>query len=82
MLLKTAWKEPSLWFVVKAPRLDKQAVAHLPEDSDRPDIAVFGGHQHVADFLVYVDDVLAAGPHSALQPLLSQIPTTVGRQLA
>ena len=33
----------------------------LPDDSDLPDSSVFGEHEHVAAFLVYADDFLAAG---------------------
>ena len=43
----------------------------MPDDSDLPDISVFGEHEHVAEFLVYVDDFLAAGPRDILQPLLT-----------
>ena len=76
--------------MVKAPRVDEQLVVCLPEDSDLPDIAVFGEHQHVAVFLAYVDDFLAAGLCSVLQPLLKQLlqlcaatnPATVERQRA
>ena len=50
--------------------MDKQPVVRLPEDSDLSDNAVFGEHHHVAAFLVYVDDFLAAGPRFVLQPLL------------
>ena len=45
----------------------------LPDDSDLPDISVFGEHAHVATFLVYVDDFLAAGPREILQPLLTRL---------
>ena len=45
----------------------------LPDDSDLPDISVFGEHEHVAAFLVYVDDFLAAGPREILQPLLARL---------
>ena len=38
-----------------------------------PDIAAFGEHKHVAGFLVYVDDLLAAGPRDVLQPLLARL---------
>ena len=46
----------------------------LPDDSDLPDVAAFGEHKHVAAFLVYVDDFLAAGPRDVvLQPLLTRL---------
>ena len=45
----------------------------LPDDSNLPDIPVFGKHAHVAAFLVYVDDFLAAGPRDVLQPLLTRL---------
>ena len=37
------------------------------------DITVFGEHKHVAAFLVYVDDFLAAGPREILQALLTRL---------
>ena len=36
-------------------------------------LAAFGEHKHVATFLVYVDDFLAAGPRDVLQPLLTRL---------
>ena len=44
----------------------------LLDDSDLPDISVFGEHEHVATF-VYVDDFLAAGPREVLQTLLARL---------
>ena len=60
----------------------------MPDDSDLPDISVFGEHSHAAAFLVYVDDFLAAGPRAILQPLLTRLldvwkgsnPEYLGRQ--
>ena len=60
---------PCLWFVVRAPRLLRPRTVRLPDDCDLPDNTVFGEHKHVAVFLVYVDDFLAAGPREFLQPL-------------
>ena len=64
---------PSLWFVVRAPCQHISKKIRLPDDSDLPDISVFGEHEHVAAFLVYVDDFLAAGPRDILQPLLTRL---------
>ena len=60
----------------------------MPDDSDLPDISVFGEHEHVAAFLVYVDDFLAARLRAILQPLLARFlevwkasnPDYLGRQ--
>ena len=64
---------PSLWFVVRAPCSLCPRTVRLPDDNDLPDMTVFGKHKHVAAFLVYVDDFLAAGPRSLLQPLLTSL---------
>ena len=63
-------------------------VFSVPDDSDLPDVAAFGEHKHVAAFLLYVDDFLAAGPRDILQPLLIRLldvwkgsnPELLGRQ--
>ena len=60
--LRQSTYHPSLWSVVRAPCLLAARKVRLPDDSDLPDIAVFGEHKHVATFLVYVDDFSAAGP--------------------
>ena len=79
---------PTLWFVVRASCLLHPRTVRLPDDSDLPDITVFGEHKHVAALLVYVDDFLAAGPRKLLQPLLTRLlhvwkgsnPDFLGRQ--
>ena len=82
---------PSLWLLFVALRAPCQTMSkkvRLPDDSDLPDISVFGEHEHVAAFLVYVDDFLAAGPREILQPLLTRLldvrkgsnPDYLGRQ--
>ena len=46
---------------------DRQASCfRLPDDSDLPDISVFGEHEHVAAFLAYKDDFLPTGPRPLL----------------
>ena len=45
----------------------------LPDGSGLPDISAFGEHKRIAAFLVYVDDVLAAGPGEIRQPLLTRL---------
>ena len=60
----------------------------MPDDNGLPDISAFGEHKHIAAFLVYVDDFLAAGPREILQPLLTRLldvwkgssPDFLGRQ--
>ena len=84
--LRQGTYHPSLWFV--APCLLAPRTVRLPDDSDLPDNTVFGEHKHVAAFLVYVDDFLAAGPRNVLQPLLARLldvwegsnPDFLGRQ--
>ena len=71
--LRQSTYHPSLWFVVRAPCQHISKKVRLPDDSDLPDISVFGEHEHVAAFLVYVDDLLAAGPRDILQPLLTRL---------
>ena len=44
--LRQSAYQPGLWFVAKAPRVDKQPVVRLSEDSDLPDIALFVEHRH------------------------------------
>ena len=86
--LRQSTYHPSLWFVVRAPCQTMSKKVRLPDDSDLPDISVFGEHEHVAAFLVYVDDFLAAGPREILQPLLARLldvwkgsnPDYLGRQ--
>ena len=86
--LRQSTYHPSLWFVVRAPSQHLSKKVRLPDDSDLPDISVFGEHEHVAAFLVYVDDFLAAGPRDILQPLLTRLldvwkgsnPDYLGRQ--
>ena len=56
-----------------SPCVEKRPIVRQPEDVDLPGIAVLGAHQLVAAFLVYVDDFLATGPCSVLQPLLNYI---------
>ena len=76
---------PSLWFVVRAPHQSMSKKVRLP---DLADISVFGEHEHVAGFLVYVDDDLAAELREILQPLLTRLldvwkgsnPNYLGRQ--
>ena len=64
---------PSLWFVVQAPRVVRRQTVLLPDNSDPPDVSVFGEHKNVAMFLVYVCDFLAAGPRDILQLLLNRL---------
>ena len=71
--LRQSVYHPSLWFVVKAPCLSRPQAVRLPDESDLPDLSVFGECTHVAAILVYVDDFLAAGPREVLQPLLKQL---------
>ena len=71
--LRQSTYHPSLWFVVRAPYQPLSKKVRLPDDSDLPDVSVFGEHEHVATFLVYVDDFLAAGPRDILQPLLAKL---------
>ena len=71
--LRQSTYHPSLWFVVRAPCQHLSKKVRLPDDSDLPDSTVFGEHEHVAAFLVYVDDILAAGPRDILQPLLTRL---------
>ena len=86
--LRQSTYHPSLWFVVRAPRLLAPRKVRLPDDSDLPDVASFGEHKHIAAFLVYVDDFLAAGPRDVLQPLMARLldvwkgsnPDFLGRQ--
>ena len=73
MILRQSTYHPSLWFVVRAPRQTMSKKVRLPDDSDLRDISIFGEHAHVAAFLVYVDDFLAAGPRDVLQPLLTRL---------
>ena len=49
--LRQSTYHPSLWFVVRAPCQTMSKKVRLPDDSDLPDISVFGEHQHVAAFL-------------------------------
>ena len=85
--LRQSTYHPSLWFVVRAPTQPLPKKVRLPDDSDLPDISVFGKHELVATFLVYVDDFLA-GPGEILQPLLTRLldvwkgsnPDYLGRQ--
>ena len=60
--LRQSTYHPNLWFVVRAPCQTISKQVCLPDDSDLPDIAVFGEHEHIAALLVCVDDFLAAGP--------------------
>ena len=70
--LRESTYHPNLWFVVRpCQHLSKKV--RLPDDSDLPDILVFGEHEHAAAFLVYVDDFLATGPRDILQPLLTRL---------
>ena len=62
--LRQSAYHPSLWFVVRAPRLTMSKKVHLPDDSNLPDITVFGEHAPFAACLVYLDDFLAAGDFS------------------
>ena len=86
--LRQSTYHPNLWFVVRAPCQHLSKKVRLPDDSDPPDITVFGEHEHVAAFLDYVDDFLAAGPKDTLQPLLTRLlevwkgsnPDFLGRQ--
>ena len=73
--LRQSTYHPSLWFVVRSPWLLASRKVRLPDDNDLPDVAALGKHKHVAAFLVYVDDVLAAGPRDVLQPLLTRLLT-------
>ena len=57
----------------RARRLVRPRTVRPPDDSDLPDIAAFREHKHVAAFLVYVDDFLAAGPREILQLLLTRL---------
>ena len=78
--LRQSTYHPSLWFVVRAP-------CPLRPRTVRP---AFGERRHVAAFLAYVDDFLAAGSREALQsqPLLARLldvwkgsnPNFLGRQ--
>ena len=45
----------------------------LPDDNDLQDVCVVGEHKHIATLLVFVDDILAAGPRDFLQPLLNRL---------
>ena len=86
--LRQSTYHSSLWLVVRAPRLTMSKKIRLLDDSDLPDITVFGEHAHVAAFLVYVEDFLAAGPRDILQQLLTRLldvwkgssPDFLGRQ--
>ena len=60
--LRQSTCHPSLWFVVRAPCPLHPRTVRFPDDSDLLDITVVGERKHVAAFLVYVDDFLAAGP--------------------
>ena len=71
--LRQSTYHPSLWFVVCAPCQTTSKKVRLPDDSDLPDISVFGAHEHVAAFLVYVDDFLAAGPRDVSPTTSPQI---------
>ena len=85
--LRQSTHHPNLWFV-RAPCQHLSKKVRLPDDSDLPDITVFGEHEHAAAFLVYVDDFLAAGPRDVLQPILTRLldmwkgsnPDFLGRQ--
>ena len=54
--LRQSMYHPCLWFVVRALCLVRPRTARSPDDSDLPDITVFGEQKHVAALLVYVDD--------------------------
>ena len=71
--LRQSTHHPSLWFVVRAPCQRLCPRKFEPDDSDLPDISDIGEHEHVAAFLVYVDDFLAAGPREILQPHLARL---------
>ena len=59
--------------MVKAPRARRPTAVRLTDDSDLPDVSVFGEHEHTAALLAHVDDFLAAGPRDVLQPLLNRL---------
>ena len=43
--LRKSTYHPSLWFVVKAPRVLRPRTVRLPDDTDLPDVSVFGEAQ-------------------------------------
>ena len=71
--LRQSTYHPSLWLVVKASSALRLTKVRLPDDSDLPEVSVVGEHAHIAAFLAYVDDSLAAGPRDVLQPLLNRL---------
>ena len=78
--LRQSTYHPSLWFVVKAPCALRPQTVWLPDDSRLSDVSVFGEHQHIAAFLVYVDDFLAAGPQMSFNPSQQIVTCLEGQQ--
>ena len=66
--LRQSTYHPSLWFVGRAPCQTMSKKVRLPDDSDLPDISVFGEHEHVAEFVVYVTLAGGGGRRRGIAP--------------